>query len=384
MIQRNVTPGTSAREMLEDIRRLVELESPSSDLSAVARSAAAVAEIGSRLLGSPPEVIVVDGCTHLRWTIGAGKNRVLLLGHHDTVWPVGSIKERPWSVVEGVLHGPGTFDMKVGLVMALHAASQLPRTTPVTILITGDEEVGSTTSRDLIEEASAECVAALVLEASAEGGALKTARKGMSDYQVEVRGRAAHAGLEPENGVNAAVEIAHQIIAISELGSQELGTSVTPTVVGAGTTTNTVPARATLSVDVRAWSLAEQQRVDRAMHELLPVLKGAFINVTGGPNRPPLEPESSSELFDIASEVAEGLGLSRPTQAQVGGASDGNLTAGAGTRTLDGLGAVGGGAHADHEHAVVEEIPRRTALLVGLIDRLTRSVASDEQRDPNS
>lgn len=383
MIERNAMAQPSTREMLDDIRRLVELESPSSDLSAVARSADAVAEIGSRLLGVLPELLVVGGCTHLRWTLGEGKNRVLLLGHHDTVWPIGSIEERPWSVVDGVLRGPGTFDMKVGLVMALHAASRLPRATPVTILITGDEEIGSSTSRNLIEEASADCVAALVLEASADGGALKTARKGMSDYQVEVSGKAAHAGLEPENGVNAAIEIAHQIIAITGLGSRRLGTSVVPTVVEAGTTTNTVPARATVSVDVRAWSVAEQRRVDRGMQALAPVLEGVSISVTGGPNRPPLESESSAELFEVMCEVAEELGMPRPTQAHVGGASDGNLTAGAGTRTLDGLGAVGGGAHADHEHAVVEEIPRRTALLVGLVARLTHSVAADEWRAAN-
>ena len=371
-------------EMLDDIRKLVECESPSSDLAAVSRSADVVAAIGTRLLGLPPERILVDGCSHLRWTLGQGADRVLLVGHHDTVWPIGSLAAQPWSITDGVMRGPGTFDMKVGVAMALHAVALLPRSTAVTILITGDEEIGSTTSRQLIQDEAARCTAALVLEASADGGALKTARKGMSEYHIEVTGRAAHAGLEPERGVNAVVEIAHQVMAIALLGSQELGTTVVPTVVTAGTTTNTVPASASLSVDVRAWSVSEQQRVDRGLKSLRAVLDAAAITVSGGPNRAPLEAESSRELFQVACEVAEELGLPALQEAHVGGASDGNITAGAGTRTLDGLGAVGGGAHADSEHVLVAAIARRTELVAGLVARLTGSVGTDELSGPIS
>ena len=365
--------------MLIDIGTLVTCESPSSDLQAVKASADAVALVGTALLGAEPERIIVDGCTHLRWRLGEGPRRVLLLGHHDTVWPLGSLKTHPWSVEDGVIRGPGTFDMKIGIVMALYAAAQVDRAAPITVLITGDEETGSATSRALIEQSSRDVTAVLVLEASADGGALKTARKGISDYQVAVSGRASHAGLEPEAGINAALELAHQVIRIAAIGSTELGTTVVPTVVSGGTTTNTVPASALVAVDSRAWSKEEQQRVDREIRALRPVLPGARLVVTGGPNRPPLEPDLSAELFAIAAQVADEAGLGRLSGAHVGGGSDGNLTAGLGIPTLDGLGAVGGGAHADHEHALLKEIPARTALLTLLLNRLTLPVSADER-----
>jgi glutamate carboxypeptidase len=357
-------------ELLADIETLVRCESPSSDHDAVARSAEVVAGLGRRLLGVDPERIVVDGVTHLRWRFGDGPRRVLLLGHHDTVWPHGSLETHPFSVRDGVLRGPGCFDMKAGVVMALHAAAVVPDRAGLSILVTGDEEIGSPSSRALIEETAAGCDAAFVLEASADGGALKCRRKGVSHYQVEVTGRAAHAGLEPEKGVNAGIEIAHQILAVAALADPEAGTSVTPTVVSAGTTVNTVPAAAKVEVDVRVWDEAEQLRVDRAIRSLRPVLQDAVVRVTGGINRPPLEEGSSSGLFAMARELSDELGLGELTAASVGGASDGNYTAGMGVPTLDGLGAVGGGAHADHEHVVVEAIPARAALLSALVRSL--------------
>ncbi|WP_340681669.1 M20 family metallopeptidase [Amycolatopsis coloradensis] len=355
-------------DLLADIETLVRCESPSSDHEAVSRSAEVVAGVGRRLLGVDPEKIVVDGVTHLRWSFGAGPPRVLLLGHHDTVWPHGSLETHPFSVRDGVLRGPGCFDMKAGVVMALHAAATVPDRDGLSILVTGDEEIGSPSSRALIEETAAGCDAAFVLEASADGGALKCRRKGVSHYRVEVTGRAAHAGLEPEKGVNAAIEISHQILAVAALADPGAGTSVTPTVVSAGTTVNTVPAAALVAVDVRVWNEAEQLRVDRAIRELRPVLDGAEVRVTGGINRPPLEEGSSAGLFALARELAEELGLGELNSASVGGASDGNYTAGMGVPTLDGLGAVGGGAHADHEHVIVAELPRRTALLTALVE----------------
>jgi glutamate carboxypeptidase len=354
-------------DLLADIRELVECESPSADLAAVARSADVVARLGERHLGVPPERIVLDGRTHLRWRLGAGPSRVLLVGHHDTVWPLGSLETHPCTVEDGVLRGPGCFDMKAGVAMMFHAVAALEDVDGVTLLVTGDEELGSPSSRGLIEDEARLAEAALVLEASADGGALKSERKGVSLYDVRVVGRAAHAGLEPELGVNATVELAHQALLVAGLGNEALGTTVTPTAARAGTTTNTVPAEGSFSVDVRVRSLAEQQRVDDAMRSLRPVLPGARIELTGGPNRPPLEAAASAGLLERARALAVRLGRAEPLAAAVGGASDGNFTAGVGTPTLDGLGAVGGGAHADDEHVLVEELAGRTALLGALV-----------------
>jgi glutamate carboxypeptidase len=365
-------PDDLLDDLLDDLRVLVECESPSSDLAAVARSADVVARVGTARLGVPPDRIVLDGRTHLRWRLGDGPSRVLLLGHHDTVWPLGTLAARPFAVEDSpqgpVVRGPGCFDMLAGLAMAFHAAAGL---SGVTLLVTGDEELGSPSSRGLVEDEARAAVAALVLEASADGGALKTERKGVSLYDVRVAGRAAHAGLEPERGVNAAVELAHQVLALAGLGDPELGTTVTPTVTMAGTTTNTVPASGSIAVDVRVRTLAEQERVDRAVRALQPVLPGAQLQVLGGANRPPLECSASAELFARASTIAGRLGLPELHAAAVGGASDGNFTAGVGTPTLDGLGAVGGGAHAADEHVLVDALPGRTALLRALLEELS-------------
>ena len=356
--------------ILADIESLVRCESPSAAAEAVASSADLVAAIGQGHLGMTPEVLVIDGCPHLRWRFGTGEPRVLVLAHHDTVWPLGSLEAHPFSVTDGVLRGPGCFDMKAGLALALHALAVLGAPDGVTLLVTGDEELGSPSSRELIEAEAAGCRAALVLEAAADGGALKTARKGVSLYQVRAVGRAAHAGLEPERGVNATVELAHQILAVAGLSDAALGTTVTPTALSAGTVTNTVPAAGAFSVDARMWSAAEQARVQAAMSSLLPAVPGAALEISGGPNRPPLPESSSAGLFSRASSIAASLGLAPLTSASVGGASDGNFTAGVGTPTLDGLGAVGGGAHADHEHVLVDALPGRAALLAALVNEL--------------
>jgi glutamate carboxypeptidase len=347
------------------IEELVTCESPSADLAAVARSAGVVAGLGELVLGASPERITLAHTSHLRWRFGTGPARVLLLAHHDTVWPLGSLITHPFTVDDGVLRGPGCFDMKAGLVLALHAVAALPDRSGVTILVTGDEEVGSPSSRELIETEAAGAAAALVLEASAPGGALKTERKGVSLYRVRAVGKAAHAGLEPERGLNATVELAHQVLAVAELGDQERGTTVTPTMLTSGTTANTVPGAGEFTVDVRVRDAAEQQRVDAAMRGLRPVL--AELEVEGGPNRPPLVAGSSAALFRRAAELAAELGLPPLRSAAVGGGSDGNFTAGVGTPTLDGLGAIGDGAHADHEHVLVAELPGRAALVSALV-----------------
>lgn len=363
------------RDLLDDLRALVVCESPSADLAAVARVAEVVAGVGERLLGATPERIVRDGCTHLRWRFGAG-DRVLLLGHHDTVWPVGSLAENPWRVTGGRAYGPGCFDMKAGLVLMMHALAAQESLDGVTVLITGDEELGAPTSRELIEDEARHVRATLVGEGAAEGGALKTARKGIAQYELRVTGRAAHAGLEPWAGVNAAVEMAHQVLAVAALGDDRAGTTVTPTVLAAGTTANTVPAAASVRVDVRVPTLAEHDRVLAAMLALRPVIADAALEVVAGASHPPMEPSASAELFGIAGQVGAGLGFETLEGAHVGGASDGNIAAGVGSPTLDGLGAVGGGAHAPGEYVEVAEMPRRVELLAGMV-RAVRAGADE-------
>ncbi|WP_310521877.1 M20/M25/M40 family metallo-hydrolase [Agromyces aerolatus] len=372
-----ISGSVSAEVLCAHIGRLVTHESPSSDLAAVAASARTLAALGTELLGRAPEVVELEGRTHLRWRFGAS-TRVLLVGHHDTVWPLGSLATHPFAVVDGVLTGPGSFDMKAGVVMALHAVAGLAERDGVTLLVTGDEELGSPTSRTLIEHEATGADAALVLEASGPGGALKTERKGVSLYTVRVHGRAAHAGLEPERGVNATVAAAHATLAIAALADPAAGTTVTPTVLHSGTTGNTVPAEAAITVDVRLRTAAEQDRVDLAIRALEPAVPGSTITVDGGPNRPPLEAQASAALFRRADRLSVTLGLPAPTAVAVGGASDGNFTAGIGVPTLDGLGAVGGGAHADDEHVIVGELAPRTRLLTALIDDLLQSPDRNE------
>ncbi len=363
--------------MLADLEELVRCESFSADHAAVARSAKVVGALGRRLLGADPETIVIDGVTHLRWTFGTPQ--VLLMGHHDTVWPMNSIKNHPWSVADGIVRGPGVLDMKAGLVQMFHALASLPSPDGVCVLINGDEELGSATSRQLIEESARGCVAAFVLEASAdEEGALKTARKGTSRYEVVVHGRAAHAGQEPQKGVNAAVEAAHQVLSIAGLeaamavdgADSVLGSAtVTPTLLSAGSSRNTVPALARVSVDVRVPTPVAQDRIDALMRGLTPRTPGARLEVLGGSQRPPMEPGSSAELFGLANQLAAELGQEPLRGIAVGGASDGNYTAAAGCPTLDGLGAVGGGAHASTEYVEVAQMVPRTRLLAQLIMR---------------
>jgi glutamate carboxypeptidase len=242
----------------------------------------------------------------------------------------------------------------------------LDELTGVTVLVTSDEELGSPSSRQLIEDTARGARAAFVLEASA-GGALKTVRKGTSIYRVLLQGKASHAGLEPEAGVNTTVEAAHQVLAINALGDARQGTTVTPTVLRSGRTTNTVPDAAELAVDVRATSTAEQQRVDAAMAALTPALPRAALVVEGGINRPPLDAAASAEQFALANRLSVRLGLPALESVAVGGASDGNFTAGVGVPTLDGLGAVGDHAHAEGEWASVSAMPDRAALLAALV-----------------
>lgn len=379
---------------------LVTHESPSEDLALLAACARRIAELGTELLGRAPDALEVQGRTHLVWRLGASPSPgVLVVGHYDTVWPAGTLKRWPFSVDDqGRASGPGVFDMKAGIVQLFHALSVLGLGDPpgdsgggpgsadhaaVTVVLTADEELGSQTSRQLIEDLCLTAAAALILEPSL-GGALKVARKGTSMYEVHAVGRSAHAGLEPEKGVNATVELAHQILAVSGLGNPGVGTTVTPTVMAGGTTTNTVPAEAVLHVDGRAETRAEQERVDAALRALVPVLAGSTLRVEGGINRPPFHVSASEPLMSRASQVAERLDLGPLTGAAVGGGSDGNFTAGMGLPTLDGLGADGAGAHAEGEFTRLAAMPERAALLAGLVVDLLSDAASKEESGPGS
>ena len=347
--------------MLTDLAALVEIESPSLDLDALDASAVALGAMIDRHLGGASELISSAAGPHVHWK-GGGDPQVLILGHHDTVFPMGTLAKRPFDVTEGIATGPGVFDMLGGIVQALHGLSRLDDLSGVELLFSADEEVGSVHSRELIEGRARECGNVLVLEPSADGGSLKTGRKGCGTFEVVIGGRAAHAGLEPENGVNALVETAHQVLAINEIGRADLGTTVTPTVAVAGTADNVVPAAARIKVDVRVESVNEKDRVERAMASLRTVDDAATVTVLGGVNRPPMPESASATLFPLAEQVSPGIsGLA------VGGGSDGNFTAAIGVATLDGLGAVGGGAHADTEHVVVATMPARAALVGNLV-----------------
>ncbi len=350
--------------MVDELAALVECESPSGDLAALVTAADVVADLGALHLCERPERVAVDGRTHLRWRFSAAA-KVVVVGHLDTVWPVGTLSGWPFDVIDGRASGPGAFDMKAGLVQGFNALATIDDLDGVAVLVTADEEIGSPTSRRLVEETAAGADAALVLEPSA-AGALKTARKGVSVYDLVIRGREAHVGLQPERGVNALVELAHQLLRLERIASRSDGTTVTPTVATAGSTANTVPAQAEVRIDVRAPSADEQSRVDGELRALRPALHGACVEVRGGPNRPPLPPSASAGLYARAQDLATRLGLAPLTSAVVGGGSDGNFTAAVGVPTLDGLGAVGDGAHARGEYVEVNAMPTRAALVAAL------------------
>ncbi|MEU6113143.1 M20 family metallopeptidase [Streptomyces sp. NPDC047117] len=358
------TVDVSVDAMLEDLRTLVEIESPSRDTNALKASANAVAAFIENRLGGRARLVESEAGPHVHWS-GGGDPKVLILGHHDTVFPLGTLARRPFKVEDGHATGPGVFDMLGGLVQAVHGVASLDDRSGVEILVTADEEVGSHASRALIEERALACGAVLVAEGAADDGGLKTGRKGCGTFQVTITGRASHAGLEPAAGVNALVEAAHQVLDIAALGRPDIGTTVTPTVASAGTLDNVVPAEATVIVDVRVETADEKDRIELAFAALAPHLPEAKIAVQGAVGRPPMPESASADLFTVAQRLVPGL----PGKA-VGGGSDGNFTAALGVPTLDGLGAVGGGAHADHEYLVVAAMTERAQLIAGLVDAI--------------
>lgn len=361
-----------ASQMLADVEAFVNIESPSHEVDDLRRSAQFLAALMERVLGSSPTVVDSSEGPHVHWK-GSDDTRVLVVGHHDTVFPKGTVARRSFSRDGDVARGPGIFDMKAGIVQAIYGLGAIDERRHVEILITADEEVGSYASRELIEERARATGHVLVIEPSADGGALKVARKGVGTFRVDIAGKASHAGLEPEKGINSLVELAAQVQAITTIARPEIGTTVTPTVASAGTTENVVPAAAHIIVDTRISEPSEKARVEAAFASLAPTVTGASVSVSGSINRPPMHESSAAGLFALAKKVADELGIADLRGVAVGGGSDGNFTAAIGIPTLDGCGAVGGGAHADSEHVVISTMPERAALLAGIARAIVAS-----------
>jgi glutamate carboxypeptidase len=303
------------------------------------------------------------------------KGQILVLGHLDTVYDRGTLARMPFRVSRGRAFGPGTFDMKGGLVIALFAVDALlalgivPEKRMV-FLWTSDEEIGSGTSRALIEREARRSDAVLVLEpASGLDGRVKTGRKGVGEIEILATGRAAHAGLNPEDGVNAIEEIALQIARVSRWNEPRRGITVNAGMIEGGTRVNVIPERARVHVDVRAVRAADMRALERKFRALRPMLRGATLQIQGGFNRPPMERKNCAKLYSRAHTLAKEMGVSLG-EAYVGGGSDGNFTAALGIPTLDGLGAVGEGAHSPHENVLVHALPERAALLAGLLSTI--------------
>jgi glutamate carboxypeptidase len=362
-------------EMVERARELVTRESPTQDKAACDLLCSYLAEQFRTLGGKVTVHRQTTAGNHLQVDFaGAGGRRpVLLLGHYDTVYDRGTLSTMPWCEIDGKLCGPGVFDMKCGIVQMMFALRGLREITgglprPVTVWLVSDEETGSDSSRPTTEKLAAQCAAVLVGEPSGPGGTLKTARKGVGGFIVRVTGRAAHSGLDFQKGQSAIQELAHQIQAISRLTDLERGITLNVGVIRGGTRTNVVAGEATAEVDLRIAHKSDGPGMVRKLKLLRPVNRRCKLHIEGGINRPPLErTQAVAALFQTAQKVAAGLGFSL-REIAVGGGSDGNFTAGIGVPTLDGLGAVGDGAHASHEYVVAAELPRRAALLAGLVE----------------
>ena len=362
--------------LLSLIRELVGCESPSDNRPALAACGNLFAGICAAVGASVERLPEGHAVEHVlaRWP-GEGP-RVLLLGHFDTVWPVGQLARMPIKEDGGCLFGPGVFDMKAGLgigllaVRAAHEAAGTSKRPHISLLATSDEEVGSISSRGLIERLAREHDAVLVLEPALANGAVKTARKGVGEFQIKARGVAAHAGVDPAAGASAIHELARQIVAIEALNDPALGRTVNVGVVEGGTRTNVVAESASARVDVRISRLSDTAAVEAAFSRLRAANPRVEITISGGINRPPMERTAGvAHLFGIASDVAHAMGDTL-LEGATGGGSDGNFTAALGVPTLDGLGAVGDGAHALHEQVRLDALPRRAALVAGLLLRL--------------
>ncbi len=377
------------KEMVATLRRFVECESPSADKAAVDRFGEMVAREWRRRGATVRILKQRERGNHVRAEIAAGTfsakgqgasarrgGQILILGHLDTVYPIGTLKKMPFRVSGGRAFGPGTFDMKGGVVLALFAVDVLREagmasTKRLVFFWDSDEEIGSHTSRKWIEAEARRSDAVLVLEPSlGPRGNLKTQRKGVGTAELLVHGRAAHAGIDPGAGVNAVHELAVQIERLMKMNDPRRGITVQATVISGGSASNVVPAETQAEIDVRCTRLADVAAVNRRLRKLRPILKGAKIEVRGGINRPPLErTKGVVKLFRHAKLLAREMGIELG-ESSTGGGSDGNFTAALGVPTLDGLGAVGEGAHALNEHVVVAKMAERAALIAGLLSSL--------------
>jgi glutamate carboxypeptidase len=367
-------------EWLALTRAIVEIESPSGDEEGSRAVVDMLAEVARGIEGvtSVERLKSENYGEHLRVSAfkdARGEDSLLIVGHTDTVHPRGSLRERPWREESGRIYGPGIFDMKANCSLVLESLRALsllkitPRR-PSVLLLTCDEETGSLTGRALVEESARRARCALVLEPPASGGRVKTARKGTGIFRLRALGRAAHAGLEPEKGASAILEMARQIQRLHAMVDTARGTTVNVGVVRGGTSSNVVAAEASAEVDVRFSTLAEARRIEQEIRSLKPFDERVRLTIEGGINRPPLERTAGvAALYEDARRVAAMLDFELG-EASVGGASDGNFIAAQGVAVLDGLGLEGDGAHAVHEHIVVDGIAQRGALLAGLIATL--------------
>ncbi|MGH9370329.1 MAG: M20 family metallopeptidase, partial [Vicinamibacterales bacterium] len=360
--------------LLDTLEALVRAESPSTEKAAVDRCGA---ELSRRLaaLGARVERLPQPARgDHVRAVFDGEGPPLMILGHIDTVWSVGQIERMPFREEGGRLYGPGIFDMKGGIaasMLAVRALSALDVPHPaIVMLFTTDEEIGSHTSRAIIEAEARRSRAVLVLEPSLPGGGVKTSRKGCGDFELVVHGVSAHAGIAPGQGANAVHELAHQIVAVQSLQNIERGVSVNVTVVSGGERTNVIPNHARASIDVRVKTMEDAQQVEDSMRALTARVPGTRLEVQGGVGRPPLERGPHvARLYDEARVCALELGKELG-EGGTGGGSDGNFTAALGVPTLDGLGPDGDGAHAMHEHVLLTDLPWRAAFLASLLSRI--------------
>ena len=362
-----------ADDTMETLRTMVEMESFTADTPSVDKLSSYIKE-RLETLGALVEVISqTEAGNHLLAEWGEGDEQILILCHMDTVWATGTLQDMPFRVQDGLVSGPGILDMKAGIAILLHALDALNNLglSPqrrVKMVFNSDEEVGSTTSRALIEEEARKSAHVFVLEpAAGSGGALKIGRKGVGMFQLKVTGRASHAGNEPEKGISAVEELAHQIIRLHSFTDLEIGTTVNVGVVSGGSVRNQIAPFAEGLVDLRVATMSEADRVTEEILALKPSLPGAVVEITGGMNRLPMEKTpATARLLESARSISEPLGIELG-EAHVGGGSDAQFASAMGVAVLDGLGGVGEGPHAAHEHIIAAELPRRVALLASLL-----------------
>jgi glutamate carboxypeptidase len=362
--------------MLADLRDLVECESPSVEKIPADRCCSLLAEKWQERGARVERIEQKHRGDHLRvtWQPGGSpvSGQLMVLGHYDTVYGTGTLAKMPFRVKAGRAYGPGTFDMKGGLVQALFAlealqSSRVALTKRIVFIWNSDEEIGSDSSRKLIESEARRSDAVFVLEPSlGSRGLLKTARKGVGEAELIVHGRASHAGLAPQEGINAVHEIARQIARVEAWNDLRRGISINADIIEGGTRSNVIAERARAVLDLRALRIPDMRRIEKRLHALRPFHSGARVEVRGGFNRAPLERKVTSALFLRAKSLAAQMGLALG-ESTAGGGSDGNLTGALGVLTLDGLGAVGDGAHSSHEHLLVRAMPQRAALLAALL-----------------